>query len=1237
MKTTPVRPETNYPKSNIPYRTINQPFRFGFIIPGDGISIEKDSNGVLCISSENGIENLIAGDNIELAKTDDGKIIVSVVSTISNVAAGDNVTVNIDPETGTAVINSVIGDEVNEHYQGVFDTSDDLIEHDYDPEDGDYGLIKNVTYSDGGDDSWNGQYKYCFYINGAWTIVDQMLTFTSDTDLIQRFYSVGGSSPVIYLHKVSYSGSYNDLSHKPIVATPEVVVEGNTITVSCATDGAEIYYTTDGSMPHAGSTLYSGPITVVAATTFRFVGIKNGLINSLEAVASADYDLQDPEISLDYRTGEITMSNPNLSGSVYYTTDGSTPTALSNLYSGPFVISNDTLLRAIVINNNDNTESNVVSKRYDKCATPRSHSTSSNWINGNTSRAFVCDTENSAMHYTLDGSTPDYQSELCNGIIYSTIYDELNIKIMAIAEGYIPSGIAEFSLGYDKPSSPSISFDSNTNTVIIARTGESVNIAPSAYKIYYTTDGSTPTAQSILYKGPVPVTDGMTVKAVLVAYDEYFSNVASLEITILKMPGANFNENTGALTLLDLNTGGTIHYTTDGSEPTSDSTVYTQPIVLNESTTVKCISVVENVGQSKVAVYGYEQAARPAIAQSNLNLSTGDYQIVMTADSKWKKIHYTLDGSTPTYQSPIYSAPISKNIFDGEVNVKAIVIYSEQVPSQVASETFGESAVSAPEITVNDETDQVAIELSENTVDIPLQTNNNVPTLGARIYYTTDGSVPTAQNGTLYTGEFSIPQGTTVIKAVTVCYGEYSSAVKSTLPTSPQISLDYKTGYVTMVNPDGTGDIYYTTDGSTPTAQNGTLYSSPILISAQTNFKAVVVYAGKTSEIASITFGKASVSATTSINYTTGTISMQASSPTPNAEYRHTSDGSNPNYSSENGNTVSTRLYGSVITGKIMVFAEGFVPSVISSNILGYSKPSTPLVSYSDGYVTMSKAGETSSCPALMGDIYYTEDGSTPDCFSTRYTQQILIQSSETVKAVFAYDMPGYGFVYSDVVEEEIVIQTDEIEYYDQVAQDLDGNYYDAVLIGNNVWLASNLRTQTAVPALQQDAYAMAGNMNYYYKAQYIQQSTSFINEWRMPSQADVDNMKVYLREHGYVSGDFYDNLSKSIASKYQWMNCVDPYTPGYNSMDNNSALLDLQPVGRVTGISPTSLQDEMEKAYFLLEYAMAVVMLSYDDPEINIDMTFDRQEYYPIRLVSTLTVAEFRQRYESHKRPSNN
>ena len=86
-----------------------------------------------------------------------------------------------------------------------------------------------------------------------------------------------------------------DYPVKETVATPEFSVasgavnSGTTVTISCATEEAKIYYTTDGNEPTASSTEYSDAIRITKAVTLKAIAVKDGMNDS--AVASASYSI----------------------------------------------------------------------------------------------------------------------------------------------------------------------------------------------------------------------------------------------------------------------------------------------------------------------------------------------------------------------------------------------------------------------------------------------------------------------------------------------------------------------------------------------------------------------------------------------------------------------------------------------------------------------------------------------------------------------------------------------------------------------------------------------------------------------------------------------------------------------------------------------------------------------------------------------------------------------------------
>jgi N-acetylneuraminic acid mutarotase len=144
-----------------------------------------------------------------------------------------------------------------------------------------------------------------------------------------------------------------------------------TIAITDATPGAAIYYTTDGiTMPTTSSTQYTGPITVGATQTIQVVAVAANYLNS--AVASANYTINLPQvttptfslISGTYTSPQtITISDATAGATIYYTTDGSTPTASSAVYIGPITVSSTETLEAIATASGDS-NSAVASATY---------------------------------------------------------------------------------------------------------------------------------------------------------------------------------------------------------------------------------------------------------------------------------------------------------------------------------------------------------------------------------------------------------------------------------------------------------------------------------------------------------------------------------------------------------------------------------------------------------------------------------------------------------------------------------------------------------------------------------------------------------------------------------------------------------------------------------------------------------------------------------------------------------
>ena len=133
------------------------------------------------------------------------------------------------------------------------------------------------------------------------------------------------------------------------------------VVLSSSNAAADIHYTTDGTEPTAGSTMYAGPITVDdGVTRLKFVAIAADGSTSPVVTETYTIDTVAPAVAADPPGGtfgstrSVALSSDDPTAAIYYTTDGSTPTAAATRYTDPVEISRSLTLKARAIDPSGN-------------------------------------------------------------------------------------------------------------------------------------------------------------------------------------------------------------------------------------------------------------------------------------------------------------------------------------------------------------------------------------------------------------------------------------------------------------------------------------------------------------------------------------------------------------------------------------------------------------------------------------------------------------------------------------------------------------------------------------------------------------------------------------------------------------------------------------------------------------------------------------------------------------------
>lgn len=225
-------------------------------------------------------------------------------------------------------------------------------------------------------DSYGPAVLYAFNPDNLAQIFYESDARSSDTAGTANKFSV----PVVTNGKVYFAAYgevdvYGLLNAPQAAAAPTISPDGGSfttaqsVTLSSATSTAQIYYTVDGSTPTTASTLYTAPITISTNTTLKAIATASGYLQSSVNSATFTFTNQAPAPTFSPAAGTymstqtVTLSDTDASAKIYYTTDGSTPTSASTLYSAPINVASSETIQAVAISKTMGT-SNVVKAAY---------------------------------------------------------------------------------------------------------------------------------------------------------------------------------------------------------------------------------------------------------------------------------------------------------------------------------------------------------------------------------------------------------------------------------------------------------------------------------------------------------------------------------------------------------------------------------------------------------------------------------------------------------------------------------------------------------------------------------------------------------------------------------------------------------------------------------------------------------------------------------------------------------
>jgi hypothetical protein len=288
----------------------------------------------------------------------------------------------------------------------------------------------------------------------------------------------------------------------------------------------------------------------------------------------------------------------------------------------------------------------------------------------------------------------------------------------------------------------------------------------------------------------------------LVSSCELFNSFLPKTLAPAMTPAGGTYNSDQTVTLASDTPDAVIRYTTDGTTPGSDASVYKDPIAVagdGTTVTIKAIAKAEGMQNSDLAeatyIIDYFSVPSPTFGIAGGSFSADqDVDLHVGANSPaGTQIHYTTNGQPPTISSALYSGPIPVHGNGTTVTIKAIGVATGYTDSPVVSADY---AITYPALPALGSTAAGGIS-SPGSFTAVLTSSVS----GATISYTLDGSNPLT-SGTAVSGVTPVTTTTinnnppTLLRAVATAPGYSASPERvEAFSSIPMITIP---GYTTI-------------------------------------------------------------------------------------------------------------------------------------------------------------------------------------------------------------------------------------------------------------------------------------------------------------------------------------------------------------------------------------------------------------------------------------------------------